>query len=84
MQTNGRRRLDPWVGPWLQRQRLKSKPVVTREAIAAKIGRDTSAVGRIESGRSSIPADDLPVFLDAYGLTPAQFAAEARKPRAAA
>lgn len=54
-----------------------------REAIAKKLDRELSAVSRIETGASSIPADDLPVVLAAYDATPGQFAVEARKPRAA-
>ena len=48
------------------------------------MGRELSAVSRIETGASSIPADDLPVVLEAYDATPLDFAREARKPREAA
>ena len=38
------------------------------------MGRELSAVSRIETGASSIPADDLPVVLEAYDATPLDFA----------
>lgn len=83
MRTPARkRRSDPWVGPWLRLRREKAK--TPREKIAARLGRELSAVSRIETGASSIPADDLPVVLEAYDATPLDFAREARKPREAA
>ena len=54
-----RRRVEPWVGPWLQELRLGA--AMKREQIAERLKRNLSAVSRIESGVSSIPADDLPV-----------------------
>jgi len=77
-----KRRSDPWVGPWLRS--LRESADVPREQIADALNRELSAVSRIETGASSIPADDLPVVLAAYGTTPAKFAREAVKPRKAA
>jgi transcriptional regulator with XRE-family HTH domain len=75
MQSNKRRRrCPPWVGPWLREQRT-----VTTDEIAAKLGVGRSSVSRLESGASSIPADDLPAVLRVYGLTPQKFAAQASK-----
>jgi transcriptional regulator with XRE-family HTH domain len=80
--STGRRRLDPWVGPWLRERREKQG--VARETIAERIKRDVSNVIRLENGTSAIPADDLPVFLTAYEVSTAQFAVEARKHQEAA
>lgn len=84
MQTpHGRRRLAPWVGPWLQ-ERREQRGDLSREEIARRLDRDLSAVVRMESGRSAIPADDLPLFLAVYEVTAGQFAAKARTVKAAA
>jgi len=80
--TSKRRRLEPWVGPWLRSHREGLD--IKREAIAKKIGRDLSAVARIETGAARIPADDLPIVLAAYKLTEAHFASEAARQRRAA
>ena len=80
--TSKRRRLEPWVGPWLRGHREGLD--IKREAIAKKIGRDLSAVARIETGAARIPADDLPIVLAAYKLTEAHFASEAARQRKAA
>jgi hypothetical protein len=45
--------------------------------VARRLRRHVSAVSRIETGHSAIPADDLPVVLRAYRLTPEQFAERA-------
>lgn len=80
--TSKRRRLEPWVGPWLRGHREGLD--IKREVIAKKIGRDLSAVARIETGAARIPADDLPIVLAAYKLTEAHFASEAARQRKAA
>jgi len=69
------RRLIPWVGPWLRSQRIAAS--IPRERIARDIGRDKSAISRIESSQTSISADELPVVLRAYRMTPEQWAAMA-------
>lgn len=46
-------------------------------AIASRLRRDVSAISRIETGEHAIPADDLPLFLTAYGLTADEFAERA-------
>jgi transcriptional regulator with XRE-family HTH domain len=71
------KRLEPWVGPWLRARRLAAQ--TPRADIAKRIQRDMSALSRIESSQSVISADDLPIVLEAYGVTPAQYAAEARR-----
>lgn len=76
-QTSKRRRSEPWVGPWLRAHRLDSG--ATSEQIAKKLGVGRSSVSRLESGASSIAADDIPVVLRAYDLSPAKFAARAAK-----
>ncbi len=76
--TNSKRkRVAPWVGPWLQERRIAAG--VDRATIAKELHRDLSAVSRLERGDSSIPADDLPVVLKAYGATAGEYAAKARK-----
>ena len=77
--TAGRRRVDPWVGPWLRGRREARQ--IAREAIAVALDRDLSSVCRIETGDSAIIADDLPVVLRAYGATPDDFAAAAKAHR---
>lgn len=74
---SSRKRLDPWVGPWLRAAREGRN--VSRDEIARRLARNLSAVSRMESGTSSVPADDIPVVLKAYGLTAAQFADEAKR-----
>lgn len=71
----GRLRGPAWVGPWLSEQREKKK--IPRKVVAAELDRDDTTIYRLECGDSSIPADDLPIVLRAYKLTPGQFAAEA-------
>ncbi len=81
--SNKRRRVAPWVGPWLQGHR--EERAIARDVIASRLRRDLSAVSRLETGASAIAADDLPVVLAAYGATPDDFAAMAasRRGRAA-
>ena len=73
----GRLRGPAWVGPWLLAQREKRK--IDRKAVADALDRDDTTIYRLECGDSSVPADDLPIVLRAYGLTPAQWAAAAAK-----
>ena len=82
-QNTKRRRVDPWVGPWLQGYREERS--IARDVIASRLRRDLSAVSRLETGASAITADDLPVVLAAYGATPDDFASAAasRRGRAA-
>ena len=47
--------------------------------IAQRLRRDKSAISRIETGELSIPSDDLPLFLQAYKLTPDQFAEQVER-----
>ena len=48
------------------------------DAVAKRLRRSKSAVSRIETGNSSIAADDLPSTLRAYALTVDDFAAAAK------
>jgi transcriptional regulator with XRE-family HTH domain len=73
----GRLRGPAWVGPWLLEQRERKK--IARKAVADRLKRDDTTIYRLECGDSSVPADDLPIVLRAYGLTPAQWAAAALK-----
>lgn len=75
--ASSRKRTEPWVGPWLKEIRVGRE--VDRAEIARRLGRHLSAVSRIETGASAIPSDDLPIVLRAYGATPAEYAAEARR-----
>jgi transcriptional regulator with XRE-family HTH domain len=71
---------EPWVGPWLHARRFEKGEERTRlSEIAPLVKRDISALSRIESGQQPIPADDLPMFLAAYDLTPEDFAKRASK-----
>lgn len=79
--TKGRRRLPPWVGPWLREHRPEG---VELDDIARRLKRSKSAVSRIETGHSVISADDLPLILKAYGQTLEAFTAEARRTSKAA
>ena len=72
----GRRRLPPWVGPWLRTTRTDA---TTPDDIAKRLKRSKSQVSRIETGLAVISADDLPLILRAYRLTLEQFTAEARR-----
>ena len=76
-QARRHRLSDPWVGPWLRSMRATT--TLTSEDIAMRLNIGRSSVSRLESGASSIPADDLPKVLDAYDLTPGKFAARALK-----
>ena len=68
------RHTDPWVGPWLAELRK-----IPRQSMAARLGRNLSAVARFEAGVHVIAADDLPLFLSAYGVTINDYAAQARR-----
>lgn len=82
MQHSKRRRCEPWVGPWLKEQREENS--LTVDEIRSRLKRSQSAISRMESGSAAIPADDLPMVLRAYDLTPGRFAAKARTVKAAA
>lgn len=73
-----RKRLEKWVGPWLRGMREAEKEKDSLDDIAQRLGRDRGSISRIETGKQSIPADDLPLFLTAYGLTADDFAERAR------
>lgn len=73
----GRLRGPAWVGPWLSSQRERRK--ITRKAVAEELRRDETTIYRLECGDSSVPADDLPIVLRAYGTTPSAWAAEAAR-----
>ncbi len=73
-----RRRLAPWVGPWL-RERREAAQKDDMDVVAARLKRSKSAVSRIETGDAVISADDLPLILRAYRVTPEDFAVEARR-----
>lgn len=75
-----RRRPDPWVGAWLRGLRKASD--ITPEVIAEKLKRDPSWLSRIETGVSSISADDMPAVLAAYGVSTSRYAREVDKRRA--
>jgi hypothetical protein len=77
-QQNRRKRVDPWVGPWLRVCRERGRELELAD-IASALGRSKAAISRIETGKAAIDADDLPTVLAAYGLTPARYAAEARR-----
>ena len=77
--VTGRRRVDPWVGPWLRARREDRQ--IERATIADRLGRDLSNVSRLETGDSAIPADDLPIVLRAYEATPDDSAAAAKSHR---
>jgi transcriptional regulator with XRE-family HTH domain len=64
---------EPWVGGWLRKIR-ESESEDDQRAVAERLGRDQSYVSRIETGDSAIAADDLPLVLSAYNVTPARFA----------
>lgn len=68
--------IAPWVGSWLRGIRTKSKETV--ETVAAKLDMHATTLRRREGG-APIPADALPIVLEAYGATLAQFVAEAKR-----
>ena len=77
-ESSRRRKSVAWVGPWLRQVRLDENKETT-EQVAARLGVGRSSVSRMESGASSIPADDLPLVLRAYDVSPSRFAARAAK-----
>ena len=62
----------PWLGSWLRSARGKKH----QSEIAKVLGWDVSRVCRVELGRLTFDAGELPKVLDAYGLTPRQFELE--------
>lgn len=81
-----RARTDRWVGHWLRDCRkeagLEQGDVVSRlRARDYKV--DQSQVSRMETGKSTIAADDLPVIVEAFGSTMRRFEREAQRHEAA-
>jgi transcriptional regulator with XRE-family HTH domain len=72
----GKRQRRRWVGPWLRG--IREGGPLDQTDMGKKLGRDQSYVSRLEAGLGIITADDLPRVLRAYGVTPAQFAEQAR------
>lgn len=77
MMPTMKRHATPWVGEWLSAIRV-SKNLQAKD-IAGKLDIDPANVARRECGLQRIAADDLPIVLEAYGATLAQFVAEAKK-----
>jgi transcriptional regulator with XRE-family HTH domain len=69
-------RTEPWVGPWLRKQRIGRG--VDMETVAKRLKRSPSAVSRLETGDSSAASDDLPAILRAYSVSIDEFAAAAK------
>lgn len=67
----------PWVGPWLRGVReagaTDDKPAPDIASVAKRLRKSKSAISRIETGKSAIPAEDLPAFLRAYGASVDEF-----------
>lgn len=87
MAVKNRRRVEPWVGPWLRQSRIRQRGMLPKgrkheknmAAIASRLNVHISIVSRIELGESLFPCDELPAILEAYGLTLASFGTEARR-----
>jgi transcriptional regulator with XRE-family HTH domain len=75
MQTTPR-----WVGRWLRAARTDAK--IPAQEVAAKLGiHGTNLLAR-ERG-ASISADELPMVLEAYGLTLTDYVKQAKRERSA-
>lgn len=71
--------MPPWVGAWLREVRTASDKQDGLAEIAERLNRDMPAISRIETGKISIPSDDLPLVLCAYDVTPEQFAEQVKR-----
>jgi transcriptional regulator with XRE-family HTH domain len=67
----------PWFGPFLSAERTKKNKTV--QEVADDLGIHASNVHRRERGLASIPVDDLPLVLLAYGIAPATLAAKLKE-----
>lgn len=62
----------PWIGYWLRSVRIKKGLDAATVADGLKL--HPSGITRREAGELHWRANDIPAVLDAYGITPQQFA----------
>ena len=69
--------MKPWIGEWLREQRVASG--LEAKDVAAKLNVHPSNITRRESGEQHWRANDIPVVLPAYGISPQRFAAKVKE-----